>query len=202
MKAVVCVAVAVLVVIGIGLAIVGGLPTSIVRTYGPASFRFSAAFPTYEGGKVSAHILPTINGTPAFVSYFVATTDYLAQVIGARDDTTLGSELLRPQLRSDLVGYRTHTSSTRGITTTLASPTCDNQEQANQDQGFGPGVCSDVEIVRGGGITWIARAGAEGYIPTLPQDFVKSFHPTSWGNLASIGPIAGASRLSVTRFEN
>jgi hypothetical protein len=173
-KAFVKVTVVVLIVIGVGVATVGGLPSLLgpAHPYGKYPFRFSAAFPTYDGGHLRINQpLPPIAATPTFVLYDVVTLDYSASVTGAGVDTPAGLSLLHSLLTTDLWGYRTHTFSADGTTTTLAEPTCDNHEQP-----YPPGVCSDVEIVRDGNVIWLVLAAVRN-APTLAQDFVESFHP-------------------------
>ena len=176
---------AVLIVIAVGVATVGGLPSFLgpARSYGQYPLRFSVAFPTYEGGRLSFVQLPHIPATPSFVGYTVLGNDYWASVVGARTDTPLGSKLLHSLLASAVKGYRTRTFSADGTTMTLADPTCDNHEQP-----YAPGVCSDVEIVRPpaltrttrwvtySNVTWIVSAAARN-APTFAQDFLRSFHP-------------------------
>jgi hypothetical protein len=172
-KAFVKVTVVVLIVIGVGVATVGGLSSLLgpARPYGKYPFRFSAAYPTYAGGRLSFVQLPHIPATPSFVGYTVLGNDYWASVVGARTDTPLGWKLLHSLLAPAVKGYRTRTVSTDGKTTTLAKPTCDNHEQP-----YAPSVCSDVEIVRDGNVTWIVSAAAPN-APAFAQDFLRSFHP-------------------------
>jgi hypothetical protein len=168
-----CVTAAVLVAIGIGLAVVGGLPAAPqVRSYGHGLFSFSAAFTSYEGGQLSVDRIPD-DDTPDLVTDAVRTNDYDVDVIAARDDTTFGRKVISLLVASFLAGYRTHTAFIQGAMATLAYPTCD------PEHGLAPGVCSDVEVVRIGNVTWIARALVRSYTPTLAQDFVQSFRPAS-----------------------
>lgn len=170
MRGFVILTVSVLIVIGAGVGLVGGLtyPQVPSSVYGHPPFRFSAAFPSAVlGGKSYLQCLSLkCDGTPVLAEWSALNDVYGAFVYRIDVSRPGGPKFAKLETPQD---YRTHAVVHQGTTYLVGVTTC---RAAWWD--FGPGVCSDVVIVKKGSTIWIAGAASKTW-HTLPKAFVQSF---------------------------